>query len=123
MFTKTNWTDPQGSVFDEAVFEVSEASLHSSRNENFSFRISAGDSVDSFEENSNENMNLNYQMFYWASQDARDQGKPPYILANTDPNQIGMVFYAESSELTKPEYDGLSAKQMAEYHVQNVVMA
>lgn len=117
-----NWTDPQGSVFEEAVFEVSEASLHSSRNENFSFRISAGDSVDSFEENSNESINLNYQIFYWASQDARDQGKQPYILANTNPNQMGMVFYANTEELQKPEYSGLSAKETAEYHVQNVVL-
>lgn len=113
-FIKTNFTDPQGSVFEEAYFEVSTAHINKGFNESYNNRISLGTE----EVNGHGNTNLSYQMYYWPSEAARNEGGLPYLLANLDP--MGDTFYA--NELGS-EYDELSALEAAELHCQTVVLA
>lgn len=112
-FTKANFTDPQGSVFEEAYFEVSTAHINRSFNESYNNRISLGTE----ETNSNSNINLTYQMYYWPSEAAKNEGSLPYLLANVEP--MGDTFYAND---LGSEYDTLNAQDAAELHCQTVIL-
>ena len=120
MFTKT-FTDPQGVTHTDAIFETSSANLNNNSSESFDFRISEGDNAEAKKLSTYSSSNMSYQMFYWASQDARDAGNLPYILANTQ--QIGQSFEVPDELLQLPEYKALSAALQAEKHCQEVVLA
>lgn len=120
MFTKT-FTDPQGVTHTDAVFETSMATYNENVNESYDFRVSQGDDDSNKFTNTSHTKDMNYQMYYWTSQAARDAGLLPYILANTNP--VGDRFYITKEELDKPEYSGLSAAAKAERHCEFVVLA
>ena len=119
MFT-TTFTDPQGVEHADAVFEVSVADFNMHTHSNYDFRISQGDSVDSQTANDHSNANLSYQMYYWTNQEARDAGKLPYYLANTDP--VGERFHVSGDILASEGYTGITTAQKAEKHCKEVVL-
>jgi len=115
MFTKT-FTDPQGQTHTNAVFMAAYANYTSNKSENHNFNIETGLA----ETNTDNNAHLQYRMYYWTNQAAKDAGNLPYVLANTNVGQIGEVHYLNQFSA---EYDGLTAEQKAEKHCQDVVLA
>jgi len=113
MFIQT-FTDPQGTLQTDAVFEISDACSDKYNHESINFVISQGDSENSIQTATSGNTNINYQMFYWVSEQSRLDGKLPYILANTEP--LGDRFYIESDLLNTEEYSGLSLTEIVEKH-------
>lgn len=110
-----SFTDPQGVEHPEAYFEVSEASVNVRKSESFNNRISIGE----VELNSNSSVDLNYKMYYWTSEQAKLDGKMPYLLANQDP--MGDFFNVYN--LPVEEYGSLTAEKAAEHHCKTVVLA
>ena len=102
MVTITDYTDPQGSVFTTAVFEVTYASV--SCNSSEEYRLEVGTTA-------SENRSLHYHARYWASQEAKDEGKLPYNYIDTGGNA------SHGGVLAEGEYDGLTALQAAEAHL------
>jgi hypothetical protein len=114
MFTVT-FTDPQGATHTDAIFQVADASQNINQGKNFNYRISTGQS----ETNEYGTNNASYRIFYWLNQAAKDSGKLPYILANSDPNRLGETFYIDD---IGPEYDGMSLEEIAEHHCKTYVL-
>jgi hypothetical protein len=112
-FTK-NFTDPQGVEHLAAYFEASEASINVRKNESYNNRISVGEE----EVGGNSGVDINYKMYYWTSEQAKLDGKLPYLLANVDP--MGDIFNVYG--LSVDEYGSMSAKEAAEHHCQTVVL-
>lgn len=112
-FIKENFTDPQGVTHDSAYFEVSIANKAVSVNQDYNNRIS----IDKEEVNEFTNKTLSYQMYYWTSEAAKDEGKPPYYLVNLEP--LGEFFYVNELD---SEHDNLTAKESAELHCSTVVL-
>ena len=114
MFIKT-FTDPQGVSHTNAVFEVAHANYTENTAENYSFNVEASTSTT----NSSDNKSLQYRMYYWVNQAARDLGNLPYVLANSTTGQVGEIHYLNDFDAT---YEGLSAQAKAEKHCQEVVL-
>ncbi len=115
MFTKT-FTDPQGVTHTDAVFKVAHANHTENTSKSFSLNIETGEETN----NDNANKHLQYRMYYWPNQTAKDAGHLPYVLANTAEGQVGEVHYTDELDST---YDALTAEQKAEKHCQEVALA
>lgn len=112
MAFSAEFTDAQGTHFSAAHFEVSSAHLQRSSNENVYKDPSSQELVSE----STKTSNLNYQMFYWISEQHKLDGKLPYLLkteggTNFSENNLG------------PEYDNLDAEACAYLHCQNWLAA
>lgn len=107
MFTAT-FTDPQGTTHVDAHFEVSICSLNYSSSKHFNNRISIGE----VDESENSYLSMNYQMYYWTSAQAKQEGKLPYLLANREP--MGDSF--DVLDMDSAEYLNKSPEEAAEYH-------
>lgn len=114
MFTQ-DFTDPQGVTHIGAVFEVCDTSLTTNTNSRYRLELESDNPVDV---SNNFNNNLRYRMYYWIDQDARDSGKLPYILANTDP--LGEWFTA--SGLSTTYIGDLSAHDLTEKHCKEFIL-
>ncbi len=117
MFTKT-FTDPQGVTHTDAVFETAISYYSENASEDYTFQISNGDAETSKTSNTHEGNNLRYRIYYWASQEARDAGLLPYVLANSDP--IGEWFEVQNLDNS---YTNLTAALKAERHCETVTLA
>lgn len=108
MFTAP-FTDPQGTTFAAAVFQVLRSEFTSNTGENFSYDIAEGKgSVDS----ETANFSLNYRIGYWPAQEDKDAGSPPYILIDPTTYNSDFASYTLDSET----YTGLTAETAAETH-------
>jgi len=114
MFT-TGFTDPQGTTFEAAVFQVlrSDFTINTSETYSFDIREQVGSAA-----NETSNFSLNYRMGYWASQDAKESGAPPYTLI--DPNTYSSDF--ASYTLDGALYSELEAEAAAELHCKTEVI-
>jgi hypothetical protein len=108
------FTDPQGTTYTAAHFEVSTANLSRSTNEYFDNKISIGEE----DNTTTTNSNLTYQMYYWVDTAAKEAGRLPYLLANSSP--MGDTFYISDLDAS---YDGMLAVAAAEHHCQTVTLA
>jgi len=118
MFTKTGaWTDPQGAIHTDAVFEVAYASKHINTTDQYNYDASSGFTGSLGTTINSVQQHVNYRMYYWTNQASRDAGNMPYVLASLDP--VGEIHNGNSLGAT---YDGLSAVAMAEKHCQDVVL-
>jgi len=108
-FKVTDFVDPQGTTYAEAYFEISTANLMATQNSRFNNRISIGE----VESNDDSDISLQYQVYYWTSEQAKLDGKLPYLLANAEP--MGDTFYVSN---LGNEYVGLAAEAAAEMHCQ-----
>lgn len=115
MFTKT-FTDPQGVLHTDAIFNIA----HANYTENTSSRDSLNIETGLAENNNDNHKHLDYRMYYWANQAAKDAGNLPYVLANATVGQLGEIHYLNEFTAT---YDNLTPEQMAEKHCQEVVLA
>ena len=115
MFTKTNYTDPQGVTHAEAVFRILNATVNSDSNKSFNANFS-DTSKPSQPENFGESKDLNYSVAYWANQAAYDASEPHYTLLNEERNT-----YFSGNILGNAAYVGLSAEASAEMHIQTVL--
>ena len=102
MITVTDYTDPQGSVFAAAVFEITYATL--SQNSSEEYRLNSDPLVRS-------NRSLHYTARYWASQAAKDEGKLSYSYLDVGANGN------HGGVLAEGEYEGMTAFEAAEAHL------
>ena len=114
MFSKT-FTDPQGVTHTNAVFKVANANYNVNTDENFHFDLGTNTPTTS----NTGNNSLNYRMYYWPNQASLDNGNLPYVLANSNSNELGEIHYVNNLDAT---YDALTAEAKAEEHCQAIVL-
>lgn len=114
MFTAA-FTDPQGTEFDAAVFQVIRSDFSANTSESYVYDIRGGSGTIEAE---NANFSLNYRIGYWPSQTAKDSGAAPYILIDTETYNADFASYA----LPAAQYGGLSAEEAAELHCKTEVI-
>jgi len=115
MFTQS-FTDPQGVSHTDAIFEVAHANYSENTSDNHNFDVE----TNSPDNTSHTNKNLQYRMYYWVNQAARDAGNLPYVLANSTTGQIGETHYVTTFDTG---YEGLTTEKKAEKHCKDVVLA
>jgi len=115
MFTKTNYTDPQGVTHAEAIFRILNATVNSDSNKSFNANLNDTTTA-SQPEDLNESVNLNYTAVYWPTQASYDASEPHYTLLNAERNT-----YFRANIIGNADYVGLSAEASAEMHVQTVL--
>lgn len=114
MFTAA-FTDPQGTEFDAAVFQVIRSDFTANTSESYVYDIREGKgSIES----ENASFSLNYRIGYWPSQASKDNGAAPYILIDTGTYNADFASYALPAE----QYGGLSAEEAAELHCKTEVI-
>jgi hypothetical protein len=115
MFTKADYTDPQGTTHALAVFRISNANFR--REDSTSFNANLNEpQMESEAENTYQQSDLNYSVGYWPSQASYDAGNPHYSLVNVDGNNN---FNADVEGVTG--YASLGAEAAAEKHVQTLL--
>lgn len=108
------FTDPQGTTFVDAYFEVSISNINESKSSNYDNRISEG--VEDTHEHAS--YSLSYEMLYWRSLAAKENGALPYILANPAP--MGLRFNLHQDSVG--EYADMTPVEAAEHHCQTYVL-
>jgi len=114
MFTAA-FTDPQGTAYEAAVFQVLQASFTENKSEMFDFDIATSAGAVS---NGSSSFSLNYRIGYWPSQSAKKAGTPPYILIDSNTYSADFADYSLESE----SYAGLKAEAAAELHCKTEIM-
>lgn len=114
MFTMA-FTDPQGTSYKGAVFQVLRADFLDSSNESYSYDTREGKGT--VGEHA-VNFSLNYRVGYWPSQEAKDAGAPPYTLIDAETYNADFASYS----LPEEQYGGLSAEAAAELHCKTEVL-
>lgn len=112
MFTKNNWSDPQGMVFVLAIFQVVSADYSENSNTHFDYNRETQQGVDA----SDVNKHLNYKVVYWPSQEAYDSKLPPYTLVN--PVDNGEIFTLNTFDAS---YNSLTVEAKAEQHILTII--
>lgn len=108
MFTAA-FTDPQGTKYEAAVFQVLQASFTENKSETFEFDIAEGTGAVA---SGTSSFSLNYRIGYWPTQVAKSAGTPPYTLIDSATFSSDFADYSLDAEL----YEGLSAEAAAELH-------
>ena len=124
-FIKT-FTDPQGTVHTNAVFEVAYATKRVDNSDSYNVTVEPITDVNGLTTgyaytpltNSEVFRHINYRMYYWTNQASKDAGNLPYVLASLNP--IGEIHSGDNLDAT---YDTLTTVQMAEKHCKTVVLA
>jgi len=111
--THTNYTDPQGQLWAAPVFGISYATENT--NQNAGVALDFEDML-TLTETISKNRNVNVRFFYWPSQETKDTGYAPYILANV----LTMSFDFNASGV---EYENLTLKEACFYYLQNTILA
>jgi len=114
MFTAA-FTDPQGTTYDAAVFQVLRTSFTENKSETYEFDIGADKGAVS---NDTSSFSLNYRIGYWPTQLAKVDGNPPYILIDSETYSADFADYSLDAEL----YAGLSAEAAAELHCKTEII-
>jgi len=114
MFTAA-FTDPQGTEFDAAVFQVIRSDFTVNTSESYVYDIREGNGTI---ESESASFSLNYRIGYWPSQTSKDNGAAPYILIDTETYNADFASYALPAE----QYSGLSAEEAAELHCKTEVI-
>ena len=83
MLTNISFTDPQGTPFTDAVFMVCKSVHNGYANIN---TARAANDVSVRGEGISTNQSVLCSYYYWPTQSAYDNGKTPYLLANTVAN-------------------------------------
>jgi hypothetical protein len=115
MFTKANYTDPQGTTHELAIFRVRSANFRKEDSTSFNANLNEPQSA-SEAENTYKQSNLDYSVGFWPSQASYDAGNPFYALVNTSGNSH---FNANVEGVTG--YGSLGAEAAAEKHVQTLL--
>ena len=105
----TDFTDGYGITHPSPVFVVRSAYCNESTNESFRFNPEDG----TYDENIQSNVNINYSVQYWPSQEAMDAGNRPLDFFNVN---------GESTFYFNPETAPTDVVADAETHFVNEVV-
>ncbi|AZN32592.1 hypothetical protein [Pseudoalteromonas sp. Xi13] len=114
MFTAA-FTDPQGTEFEAAVFQVLRSGFTANKSETYAYDIREGSGDVEAE---TANFSLNYRIGYWPTQTSKNNGAAPYILIDTETYNADFASYSLPAE----QYSGLSAEEAAELHCKTEVI-
>jgi hypothetical protein len=119
MFLKDiDYTDPQGVNHPAAVFGIHYANRSTNLHENY--QRNRNDMV-TINKSSNNNIHIEVQFYYWASETLRLEEKDPYIIANQrgEDDSSTMSYRFDG---TLPEYRDLSLEDACFYYLENTVL-
>lgn len=125
MFKKLGkWTDQHGVEHTDAVFQMAHANFSAdiSTSDSFVFDVSNGFAAavpQATKHDPQENNNLNYKVYYWANQAAKDAGSMPFTLMKNDGGGFSDAIHAFGLGV---EYEGLTAEEKAEKHCQETIL-
>ena len=114
MFTAA-FTDPQGTTYDAAVFQVLRTSFTENNSETYEFDIAQSTGAVA---SGSSSFSLNYRIGYWPTLTAKSAGAPPYTLIDSATYDPDFADYSLDAEL----YAGLSAEAAAELHCKTEII-